>query len=127
MKQIRSALAIASLLNRTLVMPPIWCRLDRLWFGHPGTLVGSMTRQPFIYPLDHVFEVNIMLKELPEDEFGPGIGIREYSFLDNPSLPKQSNGLMFSSVKKEKKDARHRISQAPLGFLSSQREAMKIR
>ncbi|KAH0882968.1 hypothetical protein HID58_059064 [Brassica napus] len=89
MKQIRSALAIASLLNRTLVMPPIWCRLDRLWFGHPGTLVGSMTRQPFIYPLDHVFEVNIMLKELPEDEFGPGIGIREYSFLDNPSLPKQ--------------------------------------
>ncbi|KAF3556970.1 hypothetical protein F2Q69_00011197 [Brassica cretica] len=89
MKQIRSALAIASLLNRTLVMPPIWCRLDRLWFGHPGTLVGSMTRQPFICPLDHVFEVNIMLKELPEDEFGPGIGIREYSFLDNPALPKQ--------------------------------------
>ncbi|KAL0896982.1 hypothetical protein Bca101_080943 [Brassica carinata] len=89
MKQIRSALAIASLLNRTLVMPPIWCRLDRLWFGHPGTLVGSMTRQPFICPLDHVFEVNIMLKEMPEEEFGPGIGIREYSFLDNPSLPKQ--------------------------------------
>ena len=39
------------------VMPPIWCRLDRLWFGHPGTLEGSMTRQPFICPLDHVFEV----------------------------------------------------------------------
>ncbi|XP_048634444.1 arabinosyltransferase XEG113-like isoform X1 [Brassica napus] len=89
MKQIRSALAIASLLNRTLVMPPIWCRLDRLWFGHPGTLEGSMTRQPFICPLDHVFEVNIMLTEMPEEEFGPGIGIREYSFLDNPSLPKQ--------------------------------------
>ncbi|RID67205.1 hypothetical protein BRARA_D02296, partial [Brassica rapa] len=89
MKQIRSALAIASLLNRTLVMPPIWCRLDRLWFGHPGTLEGSMTRQPFICPLDHVFEVNIMLKEMPKEEFGPGIGIREYSFLDNPSLPKQ--------------------------------------
>jgi len=30
-----------------------------------------------------------MLKELPEEEFGPGIGIREYSFLDNPLLPKQ--------------------------------------
>ncbi|CAN8287462.1 unnamed protein product [Cochlearia groenlandica] len=89
MKQIRSALAIATLLNRTLVMPPIWCRLDRLWFGHPGTLVGSMTRQPFICPLDHVFEVNTMLKELPEDEFGPSIGIREYSFLYNPSFPKK--------------------------------------
>lgn len=30
-----------------------------------------------------------MLKELPEDEFGPRINIREYSFLDNPSMPKQ--------------------------------------
>lgn len=88
-KQIRSALAIASLLNRTLVMPPLWCRLDRLWFPHPGVLVGSMTRQPFLCPLDHVFEVNIMLKELPEEEFGHGINIREYSFLENPSLPKQ--------------------------------------
>lgn len=30
-----------------------------------------------------------MLKELPEEEFGRGINIREYSFLENPSLPKQ--------------------------------------
>lgn len=87
-KQIRLALAIALLLNRTLVMPPIWCRLDRLWFGHPGVLQGSMTRQPFVCPLDHVFEVNVMLKDWPEEDFGPGINIREYSFLDNPSLPK---------------------------------------
>lgn len=88
-KQIRTALAIASLLGRTLVMPPIWCRLDRLWFGHPGVLPGSLTRQPFICPLDHVFEINVMLKELPEEEFGPGINIREYSFLDNPYMPQQ--------------------------------------
>lgn len=89
MKQIRTALAIASLLGRTLVMPPLWCRLDRLWFGHPGVLVGSLTRQPFVCPLDHVFEVNLMLKEFPEEEVGPSINIREYSFLDNPSMPKQ--------------------------------------
>lgn len=88
-KQIRSALAIASLLNRTLVMPPLWCRLDRLWFPHPGVLVGSMTRQPFLCPLDHIFEVNVMLKELSKEEFGPGINIREYSFFDNPRMPKQ--------------------------------------
>ncbi|XP_048132086.1 arabinosyltransferase XEG113 isoform X3 [Rhodamnia argentea] len=50
-KQIRTALAISSVLNRTLV--------------------------------------NVMLKEMPEDEFGPGINIREYSLLDNPSMPKQ--------------------------------------
>ncbi|KAK7250704.1 hypothetical protein RIF29_33306 [Crotalaria pallida] len=86
-KQIRTALAIASLLNRTLVMPPLWCRIDRLWYPHPGVLEGSMTRQPFLCPLDHVFEVNVMLKKLPEEEFGPGIDIKEYSILDNPSLP----------------------------------------
>lgn len=89
MKQIRTALAIASLLNRTLVMPPLWCRLDRLWFSHPGVLPGTVTRQPFVCPLDHVFEVNVMLKALPEDEFGPGINFREYSFFENPLLPKE--------------------------------------
>ncbi|XP_047966123.1 arabinosyltransferase XEG113-like [Salvia hispanica] len=88
-KQIRTALAIASLLGRTLVMPPLWCRLDRLWFGHPGILPGTLTRQPFICPLDHVFEVNIMLKDLPVEEFGPDINIREYSFLENPYMPQE--------------------------------------
>ncbi|KAL6556476.1 hypothetical protein OROGR_005764 [Orobanche gracilis] len=88
-KQIRTSLAIASLLGRTLVMPPLWCRLDRLWLGHPGVWAGTLTRQPFLCPLDHVFEVNVMLKELPEEEFGPGIHIREYSFFNNPSMPQQ--------------------------------------
>ncbi|CAL0313223.1 unnamed protein product [Lupinus luteus] len=85
--QIRTALAIASLLNRTLVMPPLWCRLDRLWFPHPGALKGTLTRQPFLCPLDHVFEVNVMMEKAPEKYFGPDIDIREYSILDNPSLP----------------------------------------
>ncbi|KAL5683111.1 hypothetical protein ACJX0J_009496, partial [Zea mays] len=89
LKQIRTALAVASLLKRTLVMPPLWCRLDRMWFGHPGILEGTMTRQPFLCPLDHVFEVHVMLKDLPKEEFGQHIDFREYSFLENPSLPKE--------------------------------------
>lgn len=90
LKQIRTALAIASLLKRTLVMPPLWCRLDRMWFGHPGVMEGTMTRQPFLCPMDHVFEVHVMLKDLAEEEeIGPRIDFREYSFLENPSLPKQ--------------------------------------
>lgn len=88
-KQIRSALAIAYILNRTLVMPTLWCRLDRLWYGHPGILPGTKTRQPFLCPLDHVFEVNVMLQKLSEEEFGPTIDFREYSFLENPRLPKE--------------------------------------
>lgn len=89
MKQIRTALAVASVLNRTLVMPPLWCRLDRLWFGHPGILPGSLTRPPFVCPLDHVFEINVMLKEMANEEFGPGINIREYSLFENPSMPQE--------------------------------------
>lgn len=30
-----------------------------------------------------------MLKNLPKEEFGPQIDFREYSFLENPSLPKE--------------------------------------
>lgn len=88
-KQIRDALAIASILNRTLVMPELWCLLDRLWFGHPGVLPGTKTRQPFLCPLDHVFEVNRMLEDVDEVMYGPSIKFREYSFLHNPRLPKQ--------------------------------------
>lgn len=89
LKQIRTALAVASLLNRTLVMPPLWCRFDRMWFGHPGIMEGTITRQPFLCPMDHAFEVNVMLKELPVAEFGPRIEFREYSFLQNPRLSKR--------------------------------------
>lgn len=88
-KQIRDALAIASVLNRTLVIPALWCHLDRLWFGHPGVLPGTKTDQPFLCPLDHVFEVNRMLEDLDAHIFGPSINFREYSFLNNPRLPKQ--------------------------------------
>ncbi|KAJ3681566.1 hypothetical protein LUZ60_016055 [Juncus effusus] len=88
LKQIRTALAVASLLKRTLIMPAIWCRLDRMWFGHPGIMEGTLTPQPFLCPMDHVFEVNTMLKDFPEKEFGPQIGFREYSFVKNPLVPK---------------------------------------
>ncbi|GJM95799.1 hypothetical protein PR202_ga12577 [Eleusine coracana subsp. coracana] len=35
------------------------------------------------------YQIHVMLKDLPEEEFGPHIDFREYSFLENPSLPKQ--------------------------------------
>ncbi|XP_078446080.1 arabinosyltransferase XEG113-like [Wolffia australiana] len=88
-KQIRTALAIASILNRALVMPQLWCRFDSIWYGHPGVLPGTMTRQPFLCPLDHVFQIGYMISELPEDYFGPKIDFREYSFFDNPRVPNE--------------------------------------
>ncbi|CAL9083821.1 unnamed protein product [Musa acuminata var. zebrina] len=88
LRQIRTALAVACLLNRTLVMPPLWCRFERMWFGHPGILEGTLTKQPFVCPMDHLFEIHTMLHGLSEEEFGPQIHFREYSFLQNPSVPK---------------------------------------
>ncbi|CAK9200431.1 unnamed protein product [Sphagnum jensenii] len=85
--QIRTAFSIASILNRTLILPSLWCRFDRLWYGHNGKLDGTKTHQPFLCPLDHVFDIHQMLAELDNLEFGPGIGFREYSFLENPLLP----------------------------------------
>uniref|UniRef100_A0A803MNU3 Uncharacterized protein n=1 Tax=Chenopodium quinoa TaxID=63459 RepID=A0A803MNU3_CHEQI len=49
-------------MNERLCHASIWCRLDRLWFGHPGILEGTMTRQPFLCPLDHVFEAIVPKK-----------------------------------------------------------------
>ncbi|KAG7024727.1 Arabinosyltransferase [Cucurbita argyrosperma subsp. argyrosperma] len=72
LKQIRTALAIASLLNRVLVRT----------LESEGMLLSFVIVYPQLY-------VNVMLKELPMEEFGPGINFREYSFLDNPLLPKQ--------------------------------------
>ncbi|CAI7752766.1 unnamed protein product [Closterium sp. NIES-53] len=85
---LRSALAIATILNRTLVLPATWVRYDRIWFPHPGILDGTDTPQPFLAPVDHVLEVQKMLPgALKDDEFGPAVPIREYSFLDNPRTP----------------------------------------
>lgn len=41
-----------------------------------------------------VLQVNVMLKKLPEEDFGPGIDFREYSIFDNPSLPSEVNNAM---------------------------------
>ncbi|KAJ8501403.1 hypothetical protein OPV22_011955 [Ensete ventricosum] len=57
LRQIRTALAVASLLNRTLVMPRLWCRFERMWFEHPGILEGTLTKQPFVCPMGHLFEI----------------------------------------------------------------------
>ncbi|GKD75215.1 arabinosyltransferase XEG113, partial [Tanacetum coccineum] len=98
------------------VMPPLWCRFDRLWFPHPTVLLGLMTRQPFICPLDHVFEVQTMLKSLPEEEFGPGISIRD----------ERIHGSMYNYVKKVQKIANQPL-QTQREYLDNQRIAMKIR
>ena len=47
----------AAFLNDMQIMPRVWARFDRIWYGHPGKLFGTKTSQPLLVPLDHVFEV----------------------------------------------------------------------
>eukprot|EP00898_Chlorokybus_atmophyticus_P001329 jgi/Chlat1/2197/Chrsp17S02758 len=85
--QIRTAFAFATALGRTMVMPELWCRVDRYWAPHDGMIPGSRIDQPFRCPLDHVFEIPNLLRPLPESEYGPNIPFREYSFFSNPRTP----------------------------------------
>ncbi len=49
------------------IMPSMWCRFDRMWYGHKGILDGTKTSQPFLCPLDHVFDVQILLLSLSSE------------------------------------------------------------
>lgn len=42
------------------IMPVMWARFDRIWYGHSGKLIGTKTSQPLTIPLDHVFEVSLL-------------------------------------------------------------------
>jgi hypothetical protein len=57
-QQIKTAAAIAKQLGRTLVLPPILCGLDRVWFPHYGRFPGSTFALPFICPVDHVINMD---------------------------------------------------------------------
>ena len=78
-KQIKTAAAIAKQLGRTLVLPPILCGLDRVWFPHYGRFPGSTFALPFICPVDHV----INMDNADTSKF------REWTFYSHPELPKE--------------------------------------
>ena len=75
--QINEALAIAKHLDRILIMPPILCGIDRVWFPHYGRFPGSHLQLPFICPQDHVINV----EQWRNGKF------RERSFLMHPQMP----------------------------------------
>jgi hypothetical protein len=55
--QLRYAMALATVLGRTLILPPLWCGLDRYWAPHSGTIPGAQTTLPFQCPADHVLRL----------------------------------------------------------------------
>ncbi|KAK9860413.1 hypothetical protein WJX84_002857 [Apatococcus fuscideae] len=85
--QVRSALIIAAKLNRTIIMPQLWCGADRWWAPHDGHIPPTQFPLPFPCPMDHIFDLEQMQMELPEADFGSKIRFRESSFLASPNLP----------------------------------------
>ncbi|GMH44059.1 hypothetical protein BSKO_11993 [Bryopsis sp. KO-2023] len=86
--QVRSALSIAHVLKRTLIMPQLWCGADNLHFPHPGVIMNMTS--PFKCPMDHIFNPHALVPVLlPNDTHSPRplIDIRESSFLRNRRLP----------------------------------------
>jgi hypothetical protein len=92
LSEIKDALAIAAVLNRTLIMPKIYCFCDRYWgilenCRPPGSANFEI---PFVCPLDHVMipdQINADLGGDGDELTMGGIDFREYSFLENPNVP----------------------------------------
>lgn len=79
---IRNALAIAHILNRTLILPPFTCYCDKYWWSltEPCRMPGVDEDPPYSpCPLDHVLN----LPAWSSSRFA----IREHSFLENPQVP----------------------------------------
>lgn len=86
--RLRTGLALATASGRVMILPPIWCELDKYWAPlYDGGIPGTKWKRPFICPMDHVLDIEAYWhKPLPENEFGPHIEWREYSFLQNPRM-----------------------------------------
>ena len=79
LETVRALLALARATKRALVMPKLFCGLDRWWAPHKGIIPGADGPQlPFMCPLDHVFELDALR---PDEGF---VEWKESSFLDNP-------------------------------------------
>ncbi|KXZ45924.1 hypothetical protein GPECTOR_49g508 [Gonium pectorale] len=83
-----ASFAISSVvLKRALVVPELWCGLDRWWAPHAGRIPGAKFDLPFACPLDHVLDLeNGIMRSFPEDIYGPKTEIREYSFFNNSRM-----------------------------------------
>ncbi|GFR44270.1 hypothetical protein Agub_g5475 [Astrephomene gubernaculifera] len=89
LQRLRIAFAISSVvLRRALVVPEVWCGLDRWWAPHAGRIPGAKFDLPFVCPLDHVLDLEngIFNRDFAEDHFGPATEIREYSFFNNSRM-----------------------------------------
>ncbi|KAG1662326.1 hypothetical protein FOA52_011484 [Chlamydomonas sp. UWO 241] len=89
--RVRSAMAIATVLGRAVVIPELWCGLDRWWAPHRGTIPGSEFKLPFQCPLDHIYDLESWVRPFDFAGHGPPIEWRESSFYGNVRMSKAVN------------------------------------
>ncbi|KAG2496814.1 hypothetical protein HYH03_005220 [Edaphochlamys debaryana] len=89
--RLRAAIAVALILKRVIVLPPIWCQLDKYWAPlYDGNIPGSHWKKPFICPADHVLDLEGgWFHHRPE--FGDHLQYKEYSFFRNIRMSKEVN------------------------------------
>jgi arabinosyltransferase len=93
LRSIGAGLALAAALNRTLVLPRLWCGADRWWQPFLGGSIPGTARParlPFRCPADHVLDLAAMGdggRRLDARHYGPPIPFREAGLLLNPRFP----------------------------------------
>ena len=57
LRQLRGAVALAGALGRAVVLPELWCGMDRWWAPHSGIIPGSNQHLPYLCEADHVLDL----------------------------------------------------------------------
>ena len=116
LRRVVAGLALASALNRTLVLPRLWCGADRWFAPHLGSIPGAAGPMlPFRCPADHVLDLEVMermrkennkkkkKKEqkvggegAEEEEAGADSGSSDGNFLFFPPPPVREAGLLLN-------------------------------
>jgi hypothetical protein len=78
LRQLRSALALAAMLGRTLVMPDFTVLIDNTWYPMNGAWPGFRKLGPFVAPLDHVLHMT----QLQNNR----VDFRSSTFLEHPCI-----------------------------------------
>jgi hypothetical protein len=56
---LRAMFAVATIIDRAVVLPDFWCGFDRWWAPHRGIIPGSDFKTPYKCPADHVLELEV--------------------------------------------------------------------
>ena len=102
MRQVRTALALAQVLNRTLVLPRFLCGVETVTnFAHSGVrCVGSngcAMALPYWCPADHVLRMHYLRGVMPQTPQLP-VRYREFSLFANAQARRAGRALPWATA-----------------------------